>query len=101
MPPEAFDPALMLRSRVDLRVRVCVWQRCYYSVPARYVGRTMRLSATTVGGLRWRQAGGPARTRGGSRREVLVLDHYLEVFKSKPWGTTRRDRAGSGQVGRV
>jgi hypothetical protein len=38
LPEDAFDPALVLRSRVDLRARVCVRQ-CYYSVPARYAGR--------------------------------------------------------------
>jgi transposase len=49
LPDEPFDPALLLRTRVDLRSRVPVRQ-CYYSVPARYAGRrlTIRLTATTV-----------------------------------------------------
>ena len=40
LPMEAFDPALLLRSRVDLRARVSVRQ-CHYSVPARYAGRRL------------------------------------------------------------
>jgi transposase len=89
LPVEAFDPARLLQARVDNRARVSVRQ-CYYSVPVRFVGRRLgvRLSATTVEVL--------AETRGaaavvarheraaGRYVEVLTLDHYLEVLKTKP-----------------
>lgn len=85
LPVEEFDPALVLRARVDLRARVCVRQ-CYYSVPARYAGRrlTVRLNATTV-----EVHDGPklvaAHERAAGRHvEVLTLDHYLEVLAAKP-----------------
>jgi hypothetical protein len=65
-------------------------RQCYYSVPVRFVGRRLgvRLSARTVEVL--------AETRGaaaviarheraaGRYVEVLTLDHYLEVLKTKP-----------------
>jgi hypothetical protein len=85
LPAEAFDPTLVLRSRVDLRARVCLRQ-CYYSVPARYASRrlTVRLTATTIevfdGG---RQVARHERAV-GRYAEIPVLDHYLEVLKSKP-----------------
>lgn len=85
LPAESFDPALMLRSRVDLRSRVCVRQ-CYYSVPARYAGRrlTVRLTATTVEVFDGGRLVGRHERAVGRHAEVLVLDHYLEVLKSKP-----------------
>lgn len=85
LPVEAFDPALVLRSRVDLRSRVCVRQ-CYYSVPARYAGRrlTVRLTATTVEVFDGGRLVGRHERAVGRYAEILVLDHYLEVLKSKP-----------------
>jgi hypothetical protein len=87
LPSEAFDPARLLLARVDKRARICVRQ-CYYSVPARYVARRMsvRLSARTV-----QVFDGPQQVavhqRAFSRYvEVLTLDHYLEVLKTKPGG---------------
>ena len=82
---EAFDPARLLMARVDKRARISVRQ-CYYSVPVRYVGRRLavRLSARTV-----HVFDGPTRVASHERAfgryvEVLDLDHYLEVLKTKP-----------------
>jgi transposase len=85
LPAEAFDCARLLHARVDHRARVSVRQ-CFYSVPARYAGRrlTVRLAARTV-----EIHDGPkllARHHRAVGRyvEVLCLDHYLEVLKTKP-----------------
>lgn len=85
VPIEAFDPALMLRSRVDLRARASVRQ-CYYSVPARYAGRrlSVRLTATTVEVFDAAQLVAQHERAAGRYVEVLALDHYLEVLKTKP-----------------
>ena len=87
LPAEAFDPARLLAARVDKRARICVRQ-CFYSVPARYVSRrlSVRLSARTV-----EVFDGPKRVAVHERAfgrylEVLTLDHYLEVLKTKPGG---------------
>jgi hypothetical protein len=85
LPTEAFDTRLVLNPRVDPKSRVSVRQ-CFYSVPARYVGRRvevllgadrveMRDGAKVV-------AGHPRLVAKGS--ESLVLDHYLEVLVHKP-----------------
>jgi transposase len=85
LPEAPFDPARLLSARVDNRARVAVRQ-CYYSVPARFAGRRLpvRLSATTVEVL----DGGTVVARhpraAGRFVEVLSLDHYLEVLKTKP-----------------
>lgn len=85
LPAEAFDCARLLDARVDNRARVSVRQ-CFYSVPARYVGRRLpvRLSARTV-----EIYDGPTllvrhERAVGRYVEVLILDHYLEVLKRKP-----------------
>src|ERR1035437_1373438 len=87
LPAEAFDPALLLLARVDKRARISVRQ-CYYSVPARYVARrlSVRLSASSL-----EVFDGPKRVAAHERAfgryvEVLTLDHYLEVLKTKPGG---------------
>lgn len=85
LPDEPFDPALVLRTRVDLRARVSVRQ-CYYSVPARYAGRRLpvRLTATTVDVFDGERLVAHHERAAGRYVEVLVLDHYLEVLKTKP-----------------
>lgn len=87
LPDEAFDAARLLQARVDNRARVSVRQ-CFYSVPARYVGRrlTVRLAARTV-----EVHDGPSLIARHERAvgryvEVLALDHYLEVLAVKPGG---------------
>ncbi|MDT7750340.1 MAG: hypothetical protein QOD96_4002 [Pseudonocardiales bacterium] len=84
-PAEAFDPALLLRLRVDPRARVAVRQ-CYYSVPAHFVGRRLavRLSATTVEVLDAGKVIARHERAAGRYVETLVLDHYLEVLAHKP-----------------
>ena len=87
LPAEAFDCARLLQARVDNRARVSVRQ-CFYSVPARYAGRRLpvRLAARTV-----EIYDGPTLVARHERAvgryvEVLALDHYLEVLKTKPGG---------------
>jgi hypothetical protein len=85
LPAEPFDAARLLQARVDNRARVCVRQ-CYYSVPARLVGRrlSVRLSATDLQVLDGAQIVARHARAAGKYVEVLVLDHYLEVLKVKP-----------------
>jgi len=87
LPSEPFDPARLLEARVDNRARVSVRQ-CFYSVPARYAGRRLpvRLAARTV--EIYDGAKLVARHERAVARyvEVLTLDHYLEVLKTKPGG---------------
>jgi transposase len=85
LPAGPFDPALLLRARVDLRARVAVRQ-CYYSVPARYAGRRLpvRLSATMVEVFDGATVVARHERAAGRYVEVLALDHYLEVLKTKP-----------------
>ena len=85
LPAEPFDPARLLEARVDNRARVAVRQ-CYYSVPARYAGRRLavRLSATKVEVLDAGKVVARHERAAGRYVEVLTLDHYLEVLKTKP-----------------
>jgi hypothetical protein len=85
LPAEGFDPARILTARVDARARICVRQ-CYYSVPARFAGRrlTVRLSATTVEAFDGPRLVARHARAVGRHVEVLALDHYLEVLKTKP-----------------
>jgi transposase len=85
LPAEAFETGVSLRPRVDRHARVTVRQ-CQYSVPARYVGRQVRvlLRATQV-----LVFDGPRLVAEHERSTVrgsvsLVLDHYLEVLAYKP-----------------
>ncbi|MGH3635477.1 MAG: IS21 family transposase [Pseudonocardiaceae bacterium] len=85
LPLEPFDPARQLMARVDNRARVCLRQ-CYYSVPARLVGRHLpvRLSASTVQVLDGSTVIARHQRAFGRHIEVLALDHYLEVLQKKP-----------------
>lgn len=85
LPAEAFDPARLLQARVDGRARVSVRQ-CYYSVPARLAGRRLqvRLTASTVEVLDGPRVVARHARAIGRYVEVLTLDHYLEVLKTKP-----------------
>jgi hypothetical protein len=89
MPPpdEPFDPARQLEARVDNRARVSVRQ-CFYSVPARYAGRRLavRLAARTVEIYDGPRLVARHERAVGRYVEVLTLDHYLEVLKTKPGG---------------
>ena len=85
LPAEPFDPAVVAERRVDHRSRVSVRQ-CYYSVPARYVGRrlTVRLTATKVEVLDRSRVVATHLRAIGRYVDVLCLDHYLEVLVRKP-----------------
>lgn len=85
LPGQRFDCARLLSARVDNRARVCVRQ-CFYSVPVRFVGRrlTVRLGATRVEVLHGAAVVAAHERAAGRYVETLVLDHYLEVLKSKP-----------------
>ena len=87
LPVEAFDPARLFLARVDKRARISVRQ-CYYSVPARYVARrlSVRLSGRTVEVFDGPRQVAVHERAFGRYVEVLLLDHYLEVLKTKPGG---------------
>ena len=72
---------------MDHRARVSVRQ-CFYSVPARYAGRRLavRLSARTVEVSDGAKVVARHERAVGKYVEVLTLDHYLEVLKTKPGG---------------
>lgn len=80
-----FEAVNDLVVRVDAKARVCVRQ-AYYSVPARFAGRTahVRLGACTVAVFvdGARVADHPRLIH--KYVESLVLDHYLEVLTRKP-----------------
>ena len=85
LPAEPFPTWLTLTPRVDRHARVTVRQ-CFYSVPAKLIGRTVRvqLGASTVTIFdRQTQVAAHQRViaRGG---QSLILDHYLEVLTRKP-----------------
>ena len=85
LPAEPFDCARLLQARVDNRARVSVRQ-CFYSVPARYAGRRLpvRLTARTVEVYDGPRLVASHERAVGRYVEVLCLDHYLEVLKTKP-----------------
>jgi hypothetical protein len=85
LPADGFDPGLSLTPRVDRYARVMVRQ-CQYSVPARLIGRrvrvSLRASEVVVFDGRTEVARHARSVRKGST--VLLLDHYLEVLARKP-----------------
>lgn len=87
LPSEPFDSARLLEARVDNRARVSVRQ-CFYSVPARYAGRRLpvRLAARTAEIYDGANLVARHERAVGRYVEVLALDHYLEVLKTKPGG---------------
>jgi len=87
LPAEVFDCARLLNARVDNRARVSVRQ-CFYSVPVRYAGRRLpvRLAARTVEIYDGPRLVARHERAVGRYVEVLCLDHYLEVLKTKPGG---------------
>jgi transposase len=85
LPNERFEMMLALNCRVDHKSRICVRQ-CFYSVPARYVGRriSVYLGAEHVE-VRDANAVVARHERAvGKGTERLCLDHYLEVLVKKP-----------------
>jgi transposase len=85
LPAEAFDAARLLSARVDSRARISVRQN-FYSVPARFAGRRLgvRLGASIVEVLDGSRVVARHERAVGRHTETLVLDHYLEILKTKP-----------------
>jgi transposase len=85
LPVEWFSAVTRLGARVDTKSRVCVRQ-CFYSVPARYVGRrvAIELGAETVVAIVDGQQVATHRRGVHRRAEILELDHYLEVLWRRP-----------------
>ncbi len=98
LPTEAFPTWLTLTPQVDRYARVTVRQTLY-SVPARLIGRQVRVhlgssSVTVFDGRKQIATHERVVTRGG---QSLVLDHYLEVLARKPGalpGATALAQAG-------
>jgi transposase len=85
LPGETFEPGLLLTPRVDQHARVTVRQ-ARYSVPARLIGRRVRVllrasEVIVLDGRREIARHGRAVAKGAV---VLELDHYLEVLARKP-----------------
>ena len=97
---------LALNCRVDHKSRICVRQ-CFYSVPARFVGRRIDvfLGAEHVEARDSGSGRRPSRTGGREGIRALCLDHYLEVLERKPGalaGATALSAArASGSFGTV
>jgi transposase len=85
LPADGFDPGLTVTPRVDRYARISVRQ-CLYSVPARLIGRrvrvSLRASELVVSDGAVQVARHARATARGS--QSLQLDHYLEVLYHKP-----------------
>lgn len=85
LPSAEFPTWLTLEPRVDRYARVTVRQ-CYYSVPARLIGRRVRVrlgacTVTVFDGTKQVAVHERITVRG---EQSLNLDHYLEVLQRKP-----------------
>jgi hypothetical protein len=85
LPAAPFEPGLLLTPRVDRYAQITV-RMAHYSVPARLIGRQVRVllyaSELVVFDGRIEVARHVRSVRKGS--QTLVLDHYLEVLLRKP-----------------
>ncbi len=85
LPADRFDPGLVLHPRVDRSSMITV-RMARYSVPARLIGRQVRVSLRASELVVFDGRVPAARhervvARGG---ETIQLDHYLEVLDHKP-----------------
>lgn len=85
LPIEVFDPGIVLTPRVDRSSLIRV-RRGKYSVPVRFIGRTVRVSlraseVLVFDGRTLVARHGRVTARDGS---CVDLDHYLEVLHHKP-----------------
>ena len=85
LPAEDFDPGLVLTPRVDRSSMITV-RMVKYSVPARFIGRRVRVSLRASELVVFDGRAVVARhqrivTKGA---QSVQLDHYLEVLKTKP-----------------
>jgi transposase len=85
LPAEEFDPGLVLTPRVD-RSSMLTVRMVKYSVPARFIGRKMRVSlrASEVVVFDGRTLVARHRRVAARSGQSVQLDHYLEVLKTKP-----------------
>lgn len=85
LPAEEFDPGLVLTPRVDRSSMITV-RMVKYSVPARFIGRKMRVSLRASEVVVFDGRTPVARHRRVAARsgQSVQLDHYLEVLKTKP-----------------
>ncbi len=84
LPTERFATEVDLVCRLDTKSRICVRQN-FYAVPASYTGRRIRvlLGANQVCAYDGTTLLATHEQSPGRGREVLELDHYLEVLKIK------------------
>lgn len=85
LPAEEFDPGLVLNPRVDRSSMVTV-RMVKYSVPARFIGRRVRVSlrASEVVVFDGRTVAARHQRVAARSGQSVQLDHYLEVIKTKP-----------------
>ena len=85
LPADGFDPGLVLTPRVDRSALVTV-RMVKYSVPARLIGRRVRVSlhASRVKVFDGRRLVADHPRRIARTGSVVDLDHYLEVLAFKP-----------------
>ncbi|MET3812443.1 IS21 family transposase [Arthrobacter sp. UYEF3] len=85
LPAESFDPGLVLTPRVDRSSMITV-RMVKYSVPARFIGRKVRvyLRASEVVVFDGRTVAARHQRIVAKSGQSVQLDHYLEVLKTKP-----------------
>jgi len=85
LPAEGIDPGLTLTPRVDRYARVMV-RMAHYSVPARLIGRRVKVSLRAQELVVFDGRVEVARHARSVRKgwQSLLLDHYLEVLARKP-----------------
>ena len=85
LPAEEFDPGLVVNPRVDRSSMITV-RMVKYSVPARFIGRRVRVSlrASELVVFDGRAAVARHQRIVAKSGQSVQLDHYLEVLKTKP-----------------
>lgn len=85
LPAEVLDPGLVLTPRVDRSSMITV-RMVKYSVPARFIGRKVRVSlrASEVVVFDGRAVAARHQRIVAKYGQSVQLDHYLEVLKTKP-----------------
>ncbi len=85
LPAEGFDPGLVLTPRVDRSSMITV-RMVKYSVPARFIGRKVRVSlrASELVVFEGRTIIARHQRIVAKHGQSVQLDHYLEVLKTKP-----------------
>lgn len=85
LPGDVFDPGLVLTPRVDRSSMITV-RMVKYSVPARFIGRKVRVSlrASEVLVFDGRAVAARHQRIVAKSGQSVQLDHYLEVLETKP-----------------